>query len=1046
MKLTRLFLFLALLAPARVAEAQTGKIAGQVMDAQTGEVLPGVNVIIEGTTQGAVTDGDGYYTILGVSAGTYAVRASFVGYTPQVIEDVRVNIDLTTELDFQLQEATVGLDEMVVTAERPIVQRDVSANVANVNMAEVENVPVTSVEGVVGMQAGIEPGISIRGDGAGQVQFMVDGMSMRDARTNAPFSSISYTSVEEVQVQTGGFNAEYGNVRSGLVNITTKEGPRDRYTADVILRYSPATDKHFGISPDDPTAYWMRPYLDDEVAWDGTGEWDEYTRRQYPDFEGWNSLAERLKEDPDLPDLTPEQAQETFRWYHRKDFATPADYEVDGSVGGPVPGISRYLGDLRFFGSYRQTQGAYIVPQRRDAYTDRTVQMKLTSDIASGMKLRVQGLYGLQQGMSNSPYGGMWNADLPPYPWSGAGMVDNLESTSFSWDLFTLDSWSLADRTLTQIGAHFTHTLSATTFYDLRVQRNRSEYEVGPGPERDFTVIENIGGLELSEEPFGFYNEAQIFDLTGMEIGGRWGTARDSTEVNTWSVRGDLTSQVNRYAQLKTGFDINLTGYDANYGVWNPAQPSVSNPKFIWDRKTTQAAGYAQAKLEFLGMVANLGLRLDYFKPEGEWYDYDTFDEAFAENTLEEEVPLEPIDGQLALSPRLGVSFPITDDSKLYFNYGHFRNTQQIPDLFIVRTIFGGTAIDMVGNPAFPMAKTVAYELGYDQNLFDQFLLRIAGYYKALSDQPRDVRFQSLSGRTSYSKPLPLNYGDTRGLEFSLTRNRGKWVRGFANYTYMVRKSGNFGFNEIYESRAAMRDFIRTSRQHYPSRPVPEPYANLNIEFFAPQDFGPEVAGLHPLSGWNLSFLGEWRAGQTFTWEGGSDLRISDNVSWRDYYNLDLRLSKNFDTNLGRAQFFVDVTNALNIKHMNRYSAFVGSFDFENYMQSLHLPADVFEDKDAPYRWIPGDDTPGDYRDPDVQFVPIEVVGTVEDVEPHTRPLYYEEDNGRYMQWTGSEWQAADEGFVDEVLETKAYIDMPNSAYFSFLNPRNVFFGLRLSF
>ncbi|MEX0599916.1 MAG: carboxypeptidase-like regulatory domain-containing protein, partial [Rhodothermales bacterium] len=69
--------------------AQSGKISGQVTDAATGDPLPGVNVVIDGTTQGTSTGADGYYSIINVRPGTYDVRASFIGFTPQVVEDVR---------------------------------------------------------------------------------------------------------------------------------------------------------------------------------------------------------------------------------------------------------------------------------------------------------------------------------------------------------------------------------------------------------------------------------------------------------------------------------------------------------------------------------------------------------------------------------------------------------------------------------------------------------------------------------------------------------------------------------------------------------------------------------------------------------------------------------------------------------------------------------------------------------------------------------------------------------------------------------------------
>ena len=235
---------LVLLVTAGAAFAQTGKIAGRVTD-ESGQPLPGVNLIIAATSQGGTTDSDGYYVILNVSPGSYSLRASFIGFGPQTVEGVRVNIEQTTTVNFQLQEDAIGLEEVVVTAELPVVQADVSNSQLNVSADQIEALPVSSVTSVVGLQAGIQ-GLSVRGSGSDELSFMVNGLTLRDERNNAPYTSISLSSVEEVQVQTGGFNAEYGNVRSGVVNVVTKEGDRNRYSGNAIIRYSSPAQKHFG--------------------------------------------------------------------------------------------------------------------------------------------------------------------------------------------------------------------------------------------------------------------------------------------------------------------------------------------------------------------------------------------------------------------------------------------------------------------------------------------------------------------------------------------------------------------------------------------------------------------------------------------------------------------------------------------------------------------------------------------------------------------------------------------------------------------------------
>ena len=126
------------------SQAQTGKIAGRVVDA-SGESVPGVNIAVVGTTQGAVADEDGYYVILNVSPGSHALRASFVGYAPHLVDGVRVNIDQTTTIDFVLVEETVDLGEVVVTAEVPVVRTDVSNSQVNLSAERIEVLPLSSV-------------------------------------------------------------------------------------------------------------------------------------------------------------------------------------------------------------------------------------------------------------------------------------------------------------------------------------------------------------------------------------------------------------------------------------------------------------------------------------------------------------------------------------------------------------------------------------------------------------------------------------------------------------------------------------------------------------------------------------------------------------------------------------------------------------------------------------------------------------------------------------------------------------------------------------
>ena len=735
----------------------------------------------------------------------------------------------------------------------------------------------------------------------------------------------------------------------------------------------------------------------------------------------------------------------------------------------PVPGAAA-LGNLRFVVSYRGTQSSYIVPSVRTAYSDQLGRFKLTSNITRSMKLMVHGQRSVQYGINTGggwPAGGpyMQQGKTPKYPWqTGGNMMVNEINQNFS---FSYNIKPPMDVTRDVFGAKFTHALSPKTFYEVQLQGTISDYDVGllliPEMIRDTTTIKTIGNMRLDETPFclnvrqdpetGLWiiGGEHMADLNQMRIGGHWSIGRDSSVVKLWSGKFDITSQVNRSKQVKAGVTYLYEDYKNHHGTWDPFF-SNNNIQYIWHRQPQQGAAYIQDKLEFKGMIANVGLRLDYFNPGGEWYDYETYSTVLAAKfgfqANKETVQTKPTEKQFYLSPRLGISFPITENSKAFFNYGHFIQKTNASSQFRIRER-ATRAISAIGNPDIKQPRTVAYELGYEHNILAQYLLRLTGYYKSQENQRRSVGYTSLDGQVDYSTYHAQNYGDVRGFELTIRKKMGRWIRGFANYTLMVRKGGNFGYGEQYENRVSQREYERSSTAHYQSDPVPEPFARFNIELLTPNDFGPAMGGIMPLADWHLNFLGEYRGGVHFTFTGPTTIvGIENNFRWKDYYTLDLRLNRTFRTPVGAVQIFMDVQNLLNLKWLRR--DFEGRYDDRYYYMSLHVSEELFAELDElPYRFVPGDDEPGDYRKEGVEFHPIEVVDIVADVgDPVERPLYYELDNKRYMQYSkaNDSWGEADKGVVDQVLDDKAYIDMPNWESFRFVNPRMIKFGVRVSF
>ncbi|PIP12868.1 MAG: TonB-dependent receptor, partial [bacterium (Candidatus Stahlbacteria) CG23_combo_of_CG06-09_8_20_14_all_40_9] len=135
----RIFLLIIFLAfPVFVFAGTKGKITGTITDAETGEALPGANVIIEGTTMGAATNLEGYYVILNIPPGTYRLKTSMMGYATYTVTEIRVYIDRTTIIHVKMRPTVLPGEEVVVVAERSVVQKDVAASLRNITSGQIE--------------------------------------------------------------------------------------------------------------------------------------------------------------------------------------------------------------------------------------------------------------------------------------------------------------------------------------------------------------------------------------------------------------------------------------------------------------------------------------------------------------------------------------------------------------------------------------------------------------------------------------------------------------------------------------------------------------------------------------------------------------------------------------------------------------------------------------------------------------------------------------------------------------------------------------------
>ncbi len=217
-----------LIASSLVYAGGEGKLAGTVMSID-GEPLAGANVIIDGTDQGAVANRSGEFFILNIPPGTITVRAMMIGYRTSVIQNVRIASDLTTRLDIRLEQTVLNYDkEIIVQAERPLIQKDATSTQRTLSKDELIDLPVSEFKDILVTQVGFTEdasgGIHVRGGRTKEILYLVDGIEVRDPLAGDFQSSLNRNAIQEMTVLSGTFNAEYGQAMSSVINIVTRDG------------------------------------------------------------------------------------------------------------------------------------------------------------------------------------------------------------------------------------------------------------------------------------------------------------------------------------------------------------------------------------------------------------------------------------------------------------------------------------------------------------------------------------------------------------------------------------------------------------------------------------------------------------------------------------------------------------------------------------------------------------------------------------------------------------------------------------------------------
>ena len=818
--LTALGVLLALsLAP---AEASTGgKIAGVVKDATTGDGLPHANLVVVDTKLGATADEKGRFFILNVPAGTYTLKATYIGYADYTVEDVRVSADLTTNIAVELTSSDIQVEEVVIRAERPIIDKTATNAVRIVDAEDLEILPLRGVSSVISLQTGVvndEGTLHIRGSRGDEIGYYVEGASVRNVITGASAVGLIDEALEEIQLQAGGFNAEYGGANAGIILQELRTGgsdwdfeimsESDNFTSDYEQRFGTYSYGYFNqvMTAGGPVAgsQKIRAFLAGQRR--GIGSWPTYWsgftfedledtglrggRRHWSEDEEGNLVPDQIEQLEIQPGNIPHTSSEAnifngtllFDYYPVQVRLT--NLYSDGSAesnGAPILNafntqrlvesesssnlvnakLTHLLDKSMFYelnvSLYKQDATSYdpLFKDRWWVYND---------SVAVQRALEGTGEYTpyTQQGSRPRPY------DLAGFPFNRPGTPTTSYSTTSDGYWGLAGSWT-KQTDMHQLKAGFDYQSWTSRRYGISLRSIRSGI-ANTYPELD-AVYDRYYNDEISED--------QILDeliAKAESLDDGKGSKRDLIRLLRSTSASDFF-----------GFDEFGRETDGE-GLEAPRHPTV-------------AAAFIQDKVEYNDLIINAGLRIDYFDADSWRFKDPAAPVRDPENYTIDLESMEKTPTYTDISPRLGMSFPVSDLTVFHVQYGRF---SQMPAM---RSMYAGgarLALELGGQNyiRYPTAydiepmRTTQYEIGFERQFSEFASFDVTGFYRDIKGQVQLRKQQLSASAVDAGAYVFLQNGDfatTKGIEFQFKLRRVNNLRTELNYTLSdARGTGSY--------------------------------------------------------------------------------------------------------------------------------------------------------------------------------------------------------------------------------------------------------------
>ena len=852
----------------------SGKIVGKVIDSSTGDPVPFANVIIEGTNYGAASDAIGKYIIINVPSGTYSVVASYIGYVKTITENVKVFTDLTTNVDFSLTPTAVSLkDEVVVIAQTPLVKKDLTSTESRVTADEIKAMPLQDLNQLITLQAGVnrdaEGQIHIRGGRSSEISYLINGISITDDYDRTQALTVETGSIQELQIISGTFNAEYGNALSGVVNLVTKTGTSkfesnfEVWTGDYISNnkdifwnvdnVNPVANYNFQGSISGPVLdnltyfFTMRKFYDGGYI-NGINRYNPEGRYKVVDREvvpnpGDGSFVSMNSDDR-------WSGQGTIDWRISDAFKFKVDafgsfasnrtynhiYSFDpyGAKGNKTKGYSLFgtLTHVLFLNTFQELTFAYKFNDFNSKLYDDPYDPRYVHPDS----LNVPGFHFYTAG-----------TDLNRFQRSTKSLI-------FKWDLTSqIDNVNLA-----KLGVEY--------------QTDKLFYE-------NINLVPKVGSNGQQIVPFKPY-------IQGIE----------STQHDLFERKPQKFSA---YVQDKIEFESLIINVGLRFDLFDP-RGEIPIDK-------TDPNIYSPFKLEHIYHDLNddglIGLdeqtdanKLTVAEREAFWYKKTSV--------------------KTGLSPRFGIAYPITDRGIIRFSFGIFQQIPEYSQLYLgdqyklttAQGLQGYRGEQAYGNNDLKPQRTTIYEIGLQQQISEDLAFDLTAFYRDIRDwissSPPIPTF--LAG-ISYSETINRDFANVKGITLSINKRfRNNYSFGI-DYTFQTANGINSSSDEEFFSQ------LNGSEPKRILTPLDwDQTHTLNANIYV------------GTSDWGVSLISRFNTGQPYTptrIEGANTgINVLTGLAGNSrrkpvIFNLDMELYKNTELSLIDLQLFIKVFNLLDSKN-----------------------------------------------------------------------------------------------------------------------------------